>query len=288
MKSIKNLFIALTAIFMSFSATAQSTAHPGHQPSFKTTLTAKCPDLVVSQLTVVNQTANSIKYKYVIKNIGSAKANLDGPTKANHDNVAVQAFLSKDATYDNSDLPAGGTVVGVSPLGFLAPGKTKSGQFQANVAGNTYNYNYLILLVDWKKSVRECKERNNAKAIRLKRPCPDLVVTRLMVTDKTKNSVAYKYTIKNQGTAKVQLSKVAVQAYLSGDSKLDKFDIPAGGRVLSTNPGKVLDPGQSMTQSFQSNTKENPFQYNLLLLKVDSHNNIKECNERNNLGRTKL
>lgn len=284
MKNLRNLFIALSALFISFSASAQNTAQPSHRLN----ITTKCPDLVVSRLAVINQTANSIQYKYVIKNVGSSKANLDGPTKANHDNVAVQAFLSKDASYDKSDLPAGGTIVGVSPLGFLAPGKTRSGKFQATVAGNTYDYRFLILIVDWKKSVKECNERNNIKAIKLQRPCADLVVSRLEVTNKTSKTVAYRYVIKNVGTARVQLSKVAVQAYLSGDSKVDKFDVPAGGRVLSTNPGEVLRPGQSITQSFKSNTKENPFQYKLLLLKVDAHDNIKECKENNNLGRAKL
>jgi hypothetical protein len=289
MKNFRILFIAMTAIFISFSVSAQnSRIQTGIQPNFHSNFIVKCQDLVVERLAVIDQTATSIKYKYSIKNIGTAKANLDGPTRANHDNVAVQAFLSKDASYDKTDLPAGGTILGVSPLGFLEPGHSKVGQFQSTIAGNTYDYNYLILIVDWKKSVNECKETNNFKVIKLQKPCPDLVFTRVILTNKTENSVAYKYTVKNIGTARVQLNNVAVQAYLSGNSTLESFDIPAGGRVLSTNSGEVLRPGQSMTQTFQSNTRENPFQYQMLLLKVDSNNNVRECNEDNNLGSTRL
>ncbi|MCI5144342.1 MAG: hypothetical protein D3923_02165 [Candidatus Electrothrix sp. AR3] len=126
---------------------------------------AVLPDLVVTSLKVTSVTSDSIEYSYTIKNIGAVPANLDGPTAENFDNVSVQALLSADTLFDNSgDIPAGGTVIGISPLGDLDPGETFNGSFAASAVVDTSATPYLVLKVDWGDVVDESDENNNTLA----------------------------------------------------------------------------------------------------------------------------
>ena len=284
--------LTLSILFLSISLVSfgqKPIIKPGIKPNINENLTVKlgCPDLIVSQLKLVKATANSVEYKYVIKNIGKVGAKLEGPTRAQHDNIKVQAFLSKDARYSKDDLPAGGTIIARTPADILQPNQTKVGSFKANVTKSPRLYRFLILIVDWGKTLKECNERNNFKAVPMRRTapkCPDFIVQNLRVVSKTDNSIKYQYTIKNIGTQRAPLKGVVVQAYLSGNRTYEAHDVPAGGRVLSTNPTDVLRPGQTITQTFQANTTENPNQYPALLLIVDKSKKVRECRENNNLG----
>lgn len=75
------------------------------------------PDLVVSSLSAKFIAPNRIQYSWTITNVGTGPANLEGPNPASSDNLKVQAFISKDTVFGNAgDVPAGGTIVGTSPL----------------------------------------------------------------------------------------------------------------------------------------------------------------------------
>lgn len=133
--------------------------------SIHTVLAGSLPDLIVSKLEVVSFTATSITYSYTIKNVGTAPANLDGPTSADFDNVSVQAFLSQDTIFNNAgDIPAGGTILGTSPLGMLNPGDTFTGSFTSGVSQDPATFSYLTLMVDWGNVVAESDETNNTAA----------------------------------------------------------------------------------------------------------------------------
>jgi len=122
-----------------------------------------CPDLIIESINVTNYQNSSINYEFTIKNIGTAAAYLDGPTTVNYDNVSIQAFLSKDTIfYNQDDLAAGGTILGVSPLGYLDIGNSSlSGSFGASLSSPSSNYPYLTLKIDWGESLSECNESNN-------------------------------------------------------------------------------------------------------------------------------
>ena len=47
-----------------------------------------CPDLVVKSLTVTSYSESNIQYSYVIENIGTGPADLNGPPNAKHDNFS--------------------------------------------------------------------------------------------------------------------------------------------------------------------------------------------------------
>lgn len=127
------------------------------------------PDLIVSALVAEVVAPGRVSYAYTIKNVGTNPANLDGPTNGNADNVSVQAFVSRDEVFHNDDdQPAGGTILGRSPLGLLQPGETRSGQFSASLKGEVNELPYLVLMVDWGKSINETNETNNYAAAKLK------------------------------------------------------------------------------------------------------------------------
>lgn len=116
------------------------------------------PDLIVKSLVVTEKTSTSIAYEYTIKNIGNGAANMDGKT-ANW-NLAIQAYLSTDSSFDNSDLPAGGTILGTS-LGYLEINEELSGSFGCGFTKDVSQYSYLLLKIDQTNIVSESNEENN-------------------------------------------------------------------------------------------------------------------------------
>jgi len=123
-------------------------------------------DLIISSLSAKFIAPNKVQYSWTITNIGTGPVNLDGPTANNSDNLKVQAMVSKDTVFGNAgDVPAGGTIVGSSPLGNLAPGASRNGTFTATVQANLTQLPHLILKVDPDKKVAELNEDNNTAAV---------------------------------------------------------------------------------------------------------------------------
>ena len=63
------------------------------------------------------------------------------------------------------DSPAGGTIIGLSPLGMLAPGESKQGRFAATLKGDPRAFPILTLMADWGQVVGEANEANNFAAV---------------------------------------------------------------------------------------------------------------------------
>ena len=127
---------------------------------------AQIPDLVISSLSAKRIASDRVQYSWTITNVGIGAARLEGPTAASSDNVKVQAVLSKDTVFGNAgDVAAGGTIVGSSPLGNLAPQASRSGSFTATVQANLAQLPHLILKVDSGNLVAELNENNNTAAV---------------------------------------------------------------------------------------------------------------------------
>ena len=126
----------------------------------------KVPDLVISSLSAKLVAPNKVQYSWTITNVGSGPAGLEGPTAASSDNVKVQAMLSKDTVLGNAgDVPAGGTIVGTSPLGNLDSGASRSGTFTATFQGSITLLPHLILKVDSGNVLSELNENNNTATV---------------------------------------------------------------------------------------------------------------------------
>jgi hypothetical protein len=148
-----------TALCICTGAGAQQKVVPPPKPP-------QIPDLVISSLSAKFIAPNKVQYFWTITNIGTGPVNLDGPTAANSDNLSVQAMVSKDTVFGNAgDVPAGGTIVGVSPLGSLASGASRNGSFTATVQANFTQLPHLILKVDPSNAVAELNENNNTAAV---------------------------------------------------------------------------------------------------------------------------
>jgi len=129
------------------------------------TLPKGTPDLIVKSLVVTEKTPTSIDYDFTIQNIGDGAANMDGKTE--NWNLAIQAYLSTDTNLDNSDKPAGGTILGSSPLGYLDPEEELSSNFGCWFDYDISQYTYLLLKVDHSNVVEESNEDNNVFACKL-------------------------------------------------------------------------------------------------------------------------
>jgi len=126
------------------------------------------PDLVVSDLEITSVTADAVFYEFEIMNRGDAPADLDGPTNAEHDNVSVQAFFSSDTVFNNADdQPAGGAVLGLSPLGNLMPGESMTQSRKVTIPFNAGTHPYLTIKADWGGVVDESNEDNNTAAAKI-------------------------------------------------------------------------------------------------------------------------
>ena len=125
--------------------------------------TAGMPDLVGDTIAITGWSDTLLSYYWTIRNIGLKGAWMDGPTNSEEDNLGGQVYQSEDTILNIlSDIPAGGTIVGLSPLGFLEAGSTISNSFYMSYPNlDTSKYQYLILLVDYGNSVNESNEDNN-------------------------------------------------------------------------------------------------------------------------------
>jgi hypothetical protein len=124
------------------------------------------PDLVVSSLSAKFIAPNRIQYSWTITNVGTGPANLEGPNPASSDNIKVQAFVSKDTVFGNAgDVPAGGTIIGTSPLPKLDPQTSRSGTFTATVQANLTQLPHLVLKVDPGNAMAELNDNNNTAAV---------------------------------------------------------------------------------------------------------------------------
>ena len=253
------------------------------------------PDLIVSFLEVTTYTEDSIQYSGTIQNIGPGPANLDGPTTANSDNVSIQAFVSRDEIFGNSDdKPAGGTILGISPLGFLHEGEQRSFSFGASITASRETHPYLLLSVDWGNVLREEREDNNTASTRIvRRGLPDLVVGTLVVTDLNEESIRYKGTIENIGRGPANLDgptgsdadNVSVQAFLSSDRIFgNEDDRAAGGTILGASPLGELKVGELRPFTFGASVDTDPKTHPYLLVRVDWGEVVKEEDEENNVG----
>jgi CARDB protein len=126
----------------------------------------KIPDLTISSLSAKIIAPNRVQYSWTITNVGTGSVSMDGPTASNSDNLSVQAMVSKDTVFGNAgDVPAGGTILGVSPLGNLAPGASRSGTFTATVQANLSQLPNLVLKIDPGNVVTELNENNNTASV---------------------------------------------------------------------------------------------------------------------------
>ena len=128
--------------------------------------------------------------------------------------------------------------------------------------------------------------------------CPDLRIESIKVVKQKKNFVIIEYTIKNtgkgpaniEGTSKSTDDNIAVKAFMTSSSKLNKGALVLGGDVVenrSKTPAPLL-PGESHTSKIRLDintmTKFTP----VIILELDTFGQVRECDETNNKNHVKV
>ncbi len=125
--------------------------------------------------------------------------------------------------------------------------------------------------------------------------CSDLVIDTVYVIKEKRKYVEVEFLLKNLGQSNVQLGgvkrgfsdDVAIQAHFSGDTKLNKGDLLAGG-VYMGKLGKQLSQGEAIKGNMKIRLKRKTNYINVLILKADATQRLVECDEGNNTAHTIL
>jgi hypothetical protein len=229
------------------------------------------PNLIMESVEVLSCDATSISYSATIRNVGDAVSQLDNNQNTCSMMVSIQAYLraNNDGTTSTADKPAGGTVISCNP-GDLQPGESVEKTFTATVSSgidpSTTPYLEIYLIPGRLTSFSDVTiDANNSGFTALPSKSstgPDLIMESVEVISCDANgSISYSATIKNVGDAIAQLDNnqntcsqmVSIQAYLraNNDGTSSAADKPAGGTVISCNPGD-LQPGESVVRTFSA------------------------------------
>lgn len=123
-----------------------------------------CPDLAISELTVSNYSSNTISFNYKYKNIGTATADVSGPTFSLNDNANIKIAFSADRIFDAADQLL--TEVPI-PFNVFANAISTGSKSFSGINLNTATHPYLVLQIDENNLVNECNESNNDFAVRI-------------------------------------------------------------------------------------------------------------------------
>ena len=128
--------------------------------------------------------------------------------------------------------------------------------------------------------------------------CPDLQIEAIRVAKQKKNYIIIEYTIKNigkgpanlEGNTKSKDDNIAVKAFMTSSSKLNKGALVLGGDVVgnrSKNAGPLM-PGESHTTKIRLETNSMTKFTPVIILELDTFGQVRECDETNNKNHIKV
>ncbi|MEL6866585.1 MAG: hypothetical protein AAFP19_19320 [Bacteroidota bacterium] len=127
-----------------------------------------------------------------------------------------------------------------------------------------------------------------------KERCPDIQIEQIQVVKKTKNWLTLSYTITNKGKGPARIlgktkskeDNVAVRANLSSSSRLTKGAIILGGDFFDGNnkelPNGFLQAQESCQGTIKLDIRKMTRYTSVIILELDAHDSIRECDETNN------
>ena len=132
-----------------------------------------------------------------------------------------------------------------------------------------------------------------------KTTCPDLIISEVKILKQSKKSVTIEYTIANQGKGPANLlgekkgnqDNVAFKAHLSRSSKLNRGAIVVGGDFVKDLPKEkngLLQAGESHTGTIKLDIRKMTRFTPVIILELDTYQNVRECDERNNRNHVKV
>jgi len=123
------------------------------------------PDLIVEKIDVLSINDSGVVYRFVVRNIGDAIADLDGTDPISvTDNVMFQGYLSpNDVLGDPGDIPtsSGYLLEPLNPIE-LYPGEAFTRTESAGMLGSNFlDYRYAFVTIDLTDNLTETNETNN-------------------------------------------------------------------------------------------------------------------------------
>lgn len=128
------------------------------------------------------------------------------------------------------------------------------------------------------------------------RLCADLSIEEVKVVKSSKRSVTISYTLKNNGEGVADLTgpdrkdydNVAIRVSMSHADRITRSSMILGGSYIKDKSKPKLAPGQQYTGTIKLDiskmTKYTPY----LVLELDAHDVVEECDETNNRGAVKV
>jgi len=142
-------------------------------------------------------------------------------------------------------------------------------------------------------TAKESTQLSQEELLREKRECPDLIIEDIKVLHRSKKWVELEFTIANIGKGPLAIyggddekaATLAIQAHLSGVSRLSKGAIPVG-RVLvkggsKDNKGR-LQPNGRLAAKIKVDTHSKTRYMKILILSLETNQLTYECDRTNN------
>ena len=267
------------------STNSQGEFNEANNVSAPLTVSTDKPDLVVTSLT--GPTApivpgEVLNLAWTVKNQGTVAAAASF--------IEDQLYYSTSATFDSSAVPLGTAYPrpnGGTPLaGGASYTQTAAVALPGSLAVGTY---YLYVRTDNRDFQPESDEGNNTSApLTLTANKPDLIVTALTGPTATVvpgESIAFGWTVQNQGTIAANSSLIVDQLYYSTKATFDSTAVAFGPATLRPDSGTPVAAGasynQTLTTALPGGLAAGTY---YIYVKTDNGNSQVETNETNNVS----
>lgn len=121
---------------------------------------AMCPDLIIDNVKVLDQSKRWLTVEYQITNVGKGSAAMMGKEGHERDNVAIKAFMSGTPRLSRGAINIGGKFI-KGGKSVLAPGESHVGKIKLDISSKTRYTPVVILSLDAFQTFRECDRTNN-------------------------------------------------------------------------------------------------------------------------------
>jgi hypothetical protein len=131
-------------------------------------ITGACPDLEIDTVYLVKYTNKSMVLHYVVRNVGTAAAQVLGNGADKKDRMSLHVYFVSGVRMTRGAIFAGSAQVQDGPEipnGWLGPGQLLQGEMEISLKNRTRFSPNLVLEIDPFQTIPECRRVNNTKTL---------------------------------------------------------------------------------------------------------------------------
>jgi hypothetical protein len=131
-------------------------------------ITGACPDLEIDTVYLVKYTPKSMILHYVVRNVGTASAQVLGNGTDKKDRMSLHVYFVSGVRMTRGAIFAGSAQVQDGPEipnGLLGPGQLLQGEMEISLKNRTRFSPNLVLEIDPFQTIPECRRVNNTKTL---------------------------------------------------------------------------------------------------------------------------